>query len=161
MGTTLYSTIYYGAAVVVVLLAVRWLTSVWKHYSQLTNDDMSDNRALSMPANKPIVKTVAIVVGLIVVLVGGWNIKQSLTTNISTYQNPAELSDQKKVEESQLPTQEQMDQKRVEQKEKQDIKPQKDAFDSFDEQMKQEAQKIRDRNNSTPKEAEQTQEHNK
>jgi hypothetical protein len=145
VGTTVYSTIYYGLAVVIVLMSIRSIYRVWKPYV-VTVDQALENNIQAPSLFNPIVKTVAIFVALIVILVLGWNLKQRYATGLSTYQTPAEQSEQKKVEESQLPTQQQMDQKRAEQKEKTDVKPQKDAIDSFNQDMQKEADKIKERN---------------
>jgi hypothetical protein len=140
-GTTLYSTIYYGVATLVVLFAIWSLFKVWRPVSLKIG---IDNTARTLTS--PIIKTIAIVIILMIVLVLGWNTKQHFTSTLSTYQSPEEQAEQKKIEESRLPTQEEMDKKRAEQREKTDIKPQEDAFKSFDEQMKKEADKIKERN---------------
>ena len=80
------------------------------------------------------------------VVIKAWNAMVNATTSRSDYKAPAEIQDLKKIQESQLPSPEDLDKTRAEQKQRAQSKPHKEALDSYDESMKREEEKIKQRN---------------
>jgi predicted negative regulator of RcsB-dependent stress response len=143
-GTSVYSVLFYAGMLIVLVIAVNYLVGVWRNFGKGVQKASDDNTSVPTWVT-PVVKTVLVVTALIVVFNVGWNIKQSATTHSSKYVNPAETAEKKEVQESQPPSVQEMDAARAEQKRRSEMKPHKDALDSFDENMKQEAEKIRKR----------------
>ncbi len=143
-GTTVYSVLFFAVAIIVLILAVLYLIRVWRPAVNNIRTATRENKLVS-PIVIQLIKTIVTIVVLIVVLTLGWNVMRSITTTMSDYKSPAEISEQKKIQEGQLPEKEVLDKVRTEQKERADVKPHKDAFKSFDESMKGEAEKIKQR----------------
>jgi hypothetical protein len=136
-GTNIYSIVFNGGALIGGILVFVYLTKIWKPLLQ-------GEKVPSVVA--PMIKTTLVCTLFIVVLTLAWNIKQSVTTTTSVdYKRPAEIAEQKKVMESQIPTPEELSSVRSSQKEKEE-KRHEAAVDSFDEKMKKEAEKTKQRN---------------
>jgi len=143
-GTSIYSVLFYAGMLVVLVIAVNYLVGVWRNFGKGVQKTLDESKSAPSWVT-PVIKTVLVVTVLIVIFNVGWNVKQSATTHSSKYTNPAETAEKKEVKESQLPSVQEMDRTRVEQKQRSEVKPHKDALDSFDENMKKEAEKIRKR----------------
>ncbi len=143
-GTVIYSVLFFAVAIIVLILVTLYLIKVWRAVIENIRTAIRENKSVPSIAT-PLIKTVVVCVLFIVVLTLAWNAMRSITTTISDYKSPAEISEQKKVQEGQLPEKEVLDKVRTEQKERADVKPHKDAFKSFDESMKGEAEKIKQR----------------
>lgn len=148
-GTNVYGPLFVGAALVVLAL-IGWLAyGFWRQYFTRMNE--ANKKGTTHPSIvNPIILTLLIGTISVVLLTLGWNAIQDVTTNSSGYTNPAEIQEQKKVNETQLPTKEEMDQTRTDLKQRAEVKPHEKAIDSFNEKMRHEAEVIRQRNASQP-----------
>lgn len=145
VGTHVYSILFFAGAGILTILAIWYsITKIWIP----TGASILHNPNDRFPIVISLIKTIVVVAILIVALTLAWNAKQSITTTMSTYETPAETREQKRVRESILPEQSEMDATRTEQKEKAETKPHQDALDSFDKNMEEEAKKIRQRSNT-------------
>jgi hypothetical protein len=88
--------------------------------------------------------------GYILVATLGWNAMNNITTSRSEYQSSAEIQEQKKVQDSQLPIDYELDAARDAQRERAQVKPHQKALESYDDSMTREAEKIRQRNKIAP-----------
>jgi hypothetical protein len=93
-----------------------------------------------------IIKCTLLVAVYAVIGIGGWNLKQAYFSGMSDYQNPVQKEALKKLKEHKLPSNEELDVTKAELERRRDVKKHEEAFDSFEEQMKREAEKIRKRN---------------
>lgn len=151
-GTTVWGPLFVIGVLVALILVAYVLTNMWRKFA--TNVEKADRVGGPAPSwTNPVIVTV-VVLGLYVVgLTLGWNVLQDVTTNISTYKSPAEVAEEKRVKEAQLPTKEEMDKTRQELKERAEVKPHQTAIESFDEKMKREAEKIKQRSLGTTQSA--------
>ena len=143
-GTNVYGPLFIGAAVILLCCNIWTVCSIWKKYVKRLNS--GDKPSVLVPS----VFTIVFVTVYLSVLTLGWNSIQSVTTNSSTYKSAAELREQKQVSEAQLPTKDEMDQNRLDIKQRADVKPHENALDSFDEKMRQVDEKIRNRSITQP-----------
>ncbi len=145
-----YSVMYYAVVVIALVFVASYLFGVWKKYSMDFQNSLDENKEI--PAwTTPAVRTVIVVAIFILACTWGWNMKQSMTANVSTYENPDEKADQKSVSETSLPANEELDRVRAEQKVRANTKPHEEAIDSFSKRMREEAEKIRKRSIETSK----------
>ena len=144
-GTNVWSVVFVLFALVVAALISGPLINMWRRffvdYSKAIEKDVRTPSGVG-----PTVVTILIVGIFILAVTLGWNAMVNVTTSRSDYKAPAEIQEQKKVQESQLPSSEDLDKTRAEQKERAQSKPHKEALDSYDESMKREAEKIKQRN---------------
>jgi hypothetical protein len=143
-GTNVYSVLFYVGAFIAFVVGVNYLMNLWRSFTVSTQNATSKNEP--MPSWVPPTIKTALVAGVMIVVFNlGWNMMQSVTTHSSNYQNPAEVAEKKKVQESKLPSTEEINATRINQRQRSEIKPHKDALDSFDKSMQEEAEKIQKR----------------
>lgn len=149
-GTNVWSVVFIVGALIVAVFLLPPLINMWRRY--VRNATKAFQKDVEPPSwSGPLLVTVAVVGIYVVAVTLGWNAMVNVTTSTSIkYVNPAAAQEQKKVLESQLPNSEELGQVRVEQKDRQQVKPHKEALDSFDESMKREADKIRQRSLDKP-----------
>lgn len=142
-GTNVYSVLFYAGVAIVVVLVIAYLINMWRGFATSVQD--ASDKSRPVPSwTLPVIKSILVVTALIVVFNFGWNALQSVTTHSSSYQNPAEVTEKKDLQEFKLPSQKKMN--TVSSKQKQySEKPYKNALDSFDKSMQQESEKIRKR----------------
>lgn len=147
-GTSVYSIVYYAIAAILVVLVTRHLIKLWTPMATSVKSavDGNESNLKTTPVVKPLNKTIVIVAGLIIVLTLLWNIKQHFTATTTNYQSPAEINELKKAQDSQPPTKDEADKALQEQKQRSEVKPSEDAFKNFNESMKAEEVKIKERN---------------
>lgn len=149
-GTNVWSVVFWIVALVLAAGLVQQLIVLWRRYVK------DVKRALEKEVRTPswvgpAVVTIFGIGAFALITTLGWNAIVNATTSTTVkYVNPAAAQEQKKVLESQLPSQEEIDQARAKQKERQQVRPHKEALDSFDESMKREAEKIRQRSLDKP-----------
>jgi hypothetical protein len=134
----------------VVVVITRYLVVMWAGY--IKDIETAVKKEVKTPSwVGPGVTTIFTIGVFALATTLGWNAMVNLTTSTTVkYVNPAAAQEQKNVSESQLPTSQELDQVRTEQKERQQVNPHKEALDSFDESMKLEAEKIRQRSLDKP-----------
>lgn len=147
-GTNVYSVVFILVALIVAVLAINWLYKLWLEYSKRAQTANENSKPLPNVV-APVIATLVVVTIYICVVTLGWSALQGFTTNMSHYVNPHEAAEQKAVDESTAPTKDEMDQTRAEQKVRAQEKPHQEALSSFDEAMKREADKIRQRNSTS------------
>ncbi len=146
-GTLIWSNLYWIVLLVVAVLVAWGLTKMWLAYGTKV-EAAGKNTVLTPSPIGPIIATI-VVVGLFAV--GGvlaWNAMQDATTNVSTYENPAQNAEQKRLQQTKLPTKDEMDKARAELKERAEVKPHEKALTNFDQAMEAEAERIRQRNSA-------------
>ena len=148
-GTNIWSVVFWIAAIVVAVGIASPLINMWRRYVQVAAKAIEKDVPIP-PWVGPTVTTVVAIGVYILVATLGWNAMNNITTSRSEYQSSAEIQEQKKVQESQLPSTEELDAARDAQKERAQTKPHQKALESFDESMGREADKIRQRNKIVP-----------
>ena len=152
MGTSVFGMIYITVAVVVAILGAWFLVSLWLKYLKAINLATENRQSLPNPIGQIIVSVISVSAYLIVVTLG-WSVLQSATGNMSQYQSPAEIAEQKAVSESQLPSNDQLDATAAEQKQRAQVKPHEEALSDYEAAMERQAQKIKERSlGNTPAE---------
>lgn len=144
VGTNVWSPLFIAAALVVAVMGIWALIMLWRGYSKRWREADEHGTTYPSPVG-PAILTIVIGVVYIVLLTLGWNVLQDVTTTMSAYRNPAETQEQKKVQEAEMPSREEMDQAKAEQRERSQAKPHEAALDNFDAHMQQEAEKIKKR----------------
>lgn len=144
LGTSIYSVLFYGGALIILALVAKYLFGTWRSFYMGVRNTLDNDK--QMPSwITPFAKTVLAVVGLIIFFTFGWNIKQSFTTHSSKYENPSETAEKKEVQDSQLPNNQELDRTRAEQKQRSEVNPHNNVLDTFDKHMEQEHEKIQKR----------------
>ena len=146
-GTNVYGPLFICVALILLSL-VGWIFyEICRNYSKYA--EQNPKRRVSLFFGHTIL---ILVIGTVYVVSMTllWNILQSVTTNSSTYKSAAELREQKQVSEAQLPTKDEIDQNRLDLKQRAEVKPHENALDSFDEKMRQVDEKIRNRSITQP-----------
>jgi predicted PurR-regulated permease PerM len=137
---------FFVLVLVVVAILIAWPTfNMWRRFTKRVTEAIEKNVEPPSPVGAA-VTTVLVVGGFILLSTMGWSQIATHTTNSSDYKNPAEVREQKKVQESELPSSPALDAARAEQKARQQDKPHQQAISSFDDAMAKEAEKIRQRN---------------
>lgn len=142
VGTTIYSPIFIALAISGFLLLSVPLYSMWFKYI------FREKIALYATVVRLVLTLIVLTfyMGLVTL---AWNVKQDVTTNTSDYVSPAEKEEQKRVSETKSTTKDEINQKREEQKKVENQSHEK-SLDSFDEAMKKEAEKIKERSLTQP-----------
>ncbi|OGY52215.1 MAG: hypothetical protein A2951_01225 [Candidatus Buchananbacteria bacterium RIFCSPLOWO2_01_FULL_56_15] len=147
MGTNVYGVLFGAAVLIFAILIMVVLVRLWSRYYREAEQALKKKEFVPAPnVAGPIIVTVLAVTSFIVITTLAWNFLQTLTTNMSTYQSPDEVTEQEAVQESQLPPPEQLNQTRQEQKERAQVQPHRQALSDYDAAMEREAQKIKQRN---------------
>ena len=143
-GTSVYSVLFYAGALLLVTAAACYALRVlywgFAALEACTERDVPLSLLL-VPLAKIIVVVAVVIVGLTL----AWNVKQSFTTSMSQYRSPAEISEAEREKNVTPPTKEELDNARMEQRERSEIAPHERALQSFQERMREEAEKIRRR----------------
>jgi hypothetical protein len=134
-GTNVWSVCFYVAAIVVAVLGASVLLSMWNRFAKDAEKAIEKNVRPPSWAG-PAVVTVLVVGVYLVAVTLGWNAMVNVTTSNSTYTAPAEVQEHKQVQESKLPTNDEMDAARSVQKTRAQDNPHQKALDSFDEKMR-------------------------
>lgn len=145
-GTSIYSTLFYVAALIMVILAGMYLAKMWQSVLRSRTQVIVKDGEVIKSFAKPVFKTIGAVTALFLALIIAWNLKQMFTASRSNYLSPAEITEQQKVQEAKMPGREECDKARAEQKERAEIRPHKNILNAFDEDMKKEAEIIKQRN---------------
>jgi len=144
-GTNVWSMVFVIGVFAVAIGMASALINMWRRY--VTHVKVALEKKVVTPSWVGPALTTLMDVGVLALAATlGWNAMVNVTTSRSDYQSPSEVQEQKKVLESQLPSNEQLDAARTEQKQRAQVKPHKEALDSFDESMAKEAEKIKQRN---------------
>lgn len=138
-GTNVYSIIFYCVAALLTIGAITIGVITWRNYLQKLKK-APEKSALS--PHKPIIITILLVFGFVIVIILSWNLLQSVTTNSSTYENPAEKAEQQQISESKLPDQKTMDKVETDRRVKTEVKPHEDVINEFNQLMNKEHDKI-------------------
>ncbi len=145
-GTNLYGLVFCLAAAIGLVFLVRFIYRQWKDYLDRAELAESSVPPTALPSPVGPIVTTLVVVGLFIcVSILSWNILQGITTNSSNYRSAGEISEQKMVDDAQMPTNDQLDQARADLKSRAETVPHEQALDNFDAKMKEEADKIRRR----------------
>lgn len=144
-GTSIYSTLFYIFALVIVILAGMYLAKMWQSVLRPQTQVIAKDGEVIKFFAKPVFKTIVIIAVLSLALIIVWNLKQMLTASRSNYLSPAEITEQQKVQEAKMPEREECDKARAEQKERAEIRPHKNVLNAFDEDMNKEAEIIKQR----------------
>jgi hypothetical protein len=149
-GTNVWSVVFTVAAAIIMVLLIAPMVNMWRRY--VRNADKAIEKGVEPPSwTGPAVMTIAAIGIYALAVTLGWNAMTNTTTSTEVRQkNPAAVQEQKKVQESQVPSSKELNKARTEQKDVQQVKPHKEALDSFDESMKREAEKIRQRSLNEP-----------
>lgn len=143
-GTNVWSVIFVCAALIVAIVILAPLINMWRRYVADVKDAFA--KKSKQPSWVGPMAVSCLACGAFVVsLTLGWNAMVNETTSRSNYKAPAEIQEQKKVQEAQTPSVEEMDAARAEHKQRAQSKPHKDALDTFDDAMKREEEKIKQR----------------
>ncbi len=150
--TAISGPLFVLAASVTGILLFSLVWSGWRRYLERIDKAVHNftNTARPLSPVLPTIGTLVLVITYIVGVTTSWSILQKKTTSISTYQNPAELAQQEKVLSTIPPTEKEMAEKRSEQKKESETKPHEEAQSAFDQSMKREAEKIRQRSGQQP-----------
>ena len=144
IGTNIYGVLFVVVALVIGIFMIAYLKNMWQRYIRDVKSAFEANKEIPSWLSEAVL-TILVVGSFVVILTLGWNVMQRAMVNMSTYKSPAEISEQKKVFGSETPSREEMDKVRSKQRQQTDVKPQDDAFDAFNEKMRIEADKIRNR----------------
>ena len=143
-GTSVYSVLFYAGALLLICVAGSYLAKMlWRAYVVLEACTKEDVPLLLLLV--PIAKTIVVAVVVTVALTLAWNVKQSFTTSMSRYRSPAEISEAERGKNVTPPTKEELDNALLEQRKRSEIDPHERALQSFEERMREEAEKIRRR----------------
>lgn len=144
-GTNIWSVVFCFVTALVALVIVVPLISMWRRWFKHVDVALEKNVPAPSPVGPGFVTILTVGIFIVAVTLG-WNAMVNVTTSTSNYINPAEAQEHKKVQESQLPSNEELDKTRDEQRQRQQVSPHKKAIDSFDESMKREEERIKQRN---------------
>lgn len=144
-GTNVWSMVFVIVALMVAIAITASVVRMWHRYLTAVGWSYKKLTSSHPPWSGPTTVTIIAIGTYILAATLGWNAMVNVTTSRSNYKVPAEIQEQKKVQESQLPSAEELDQTRAEQKLRGQTKPHKETLDSFDESMKREEEKIRQR----------------
>ena len=149
-GTNVWSVVFWIITLMVAVVITHYLIVMWAGY--IKDVKTAVKKEVKAPSWVVPVQVTVFAVGVFALTITlGWNAMVNATTSTTVKNvNPSAVQEQKKVLESQLPTSQEFDQVRAEQKERQRVNPHKEALDSFDESMKLEAEKIRQRSLEKP-----------
>jgi 5-bromo-4-chloroindolyl phosphate hydrolysis protein len=145
LGTNLWGILFVVLVLIGFVFVVKQLIGLWTVYFRrlaAQNDIKGEVPSWTLPT----VLTILIVGTLIAFATVGWSIVIGITANSSSYENPAELAAKEKILQSKAPTNEEIDAAKNDLKSRAEEKPHADALSSFDKAMKNEAEKIRQRN---------------
>lgn len=142
-GNSVWSVIFTLVVSIAVLFVASRLVAAWYRFAQKVNASNEAGGPFP-PVVGLLAATIATIGIFILVVTLGWNAMVRTTTTMSTYKSPAETQEQQKVMESKMPTAEELDQARDDQKQRQ-VKTHKEALDAFDQAAEREAKKIKQR----------------
>jgi uncharacterized iron-regulated membrane protein len=161
-GTNVWGPLFVIAGLIFLVVVIKVLIGIWTRYATLvekTQKMAQDTPQVLFPTPSwvpPTISTILIVGGFIVICTLGWNAVMGITSNVSTYENPAEVELNKKIRQSKPPTKQEVDAAKEELKQRADEQPHQAAISSFDKAMEAEAAKIRQRSMKTTPEATET-----
>ena len=143
-GTNIWGAVFCIGAIVVAVLVVSPLINMWRRY--FADVVTAIQKKVKEPSwVGPTITTVLCIGVYAVVATLGWNAMVNATATSSDYKPPAEVQEQKRIQDSQLPASPALDASRADQKARQQDKPYKEALTSYDEAMAKEAEKIKQR----------------
>jgi len=136
--------LFYIGAIILSLLIAAALIPMWKSFfNKLAQAARGSGDYPSWV--RPAITTVAIVGLAIVGLSHGWNVMQGVTSNSSSYNSKEENAYRHQALESKLPSDDQLEETKVDTKERAETRPHQKALDDFDAKMQIEAKRIKQR----------------
>jgi hypothetical protein len=149
-GTNVWGPLFVIVSLIGVVLVIKILSHIWHGYLSAWECSEDSDGIVPPPSwVSPTIATICVVGGLVVCMTLGWNAVMGVTSNLSSYENPAEVEARKKTQQSKAPTKDEMDAAKDDLKARSDEKPHATALSSFDKAMQDEAEKIRQRSLTT------------
>ena len=142
--TTVAGPLFWIGLTVAIILVTWKLINVWKKYIKVSKQASTTDTAPPLwPI--PVILTLLLAGGLMLLSTIIWNAMQSETTNASSYTSPAERNYHEQIISSNLPTNEQLNQTRADLKNRAETQPHQKALDDFDAKIAAEHIKIVER----------------
>ena len=142
--TTTAGPLFWIGMIVVAVFVLWFLIALWKKF--IKDFQRATEADKAPPAwTRPVILTVLAIGAFSLASALVWNAMQSVTTNASTYTSKAEADYRQQVMESNLPSNEQLDQAKANMKNRAEVQAHQKALDDFDAKMAVEAAKIKQR----------------
>lgn len=145
-GVNIWGMVFATGAFTVAVFLVKKLIKRWKFFA-LELAEAKEKGSQAPDCLPPTIATVVLVSMYFIVVTVGWSAMVKVTAkDSSSYVLPAQAEEQERLLKSVSPTREEISAARDEQRDQQFVRPHQKAVDSFDETLKREAEKIKDRN---------------